>query len=352
MSQGPSESGFHFMQAYRNCQKKFYYQYIVGLEDLKPSPAIIFGINMHMAMATWYQAYKDGLPLHERVIKAKEIFKVEHEKCRDSYIEPGLFESDLYDGSNMIEEYGLRYCDEVWTVRAIEEPVEYTFKSGMRVTGRIDLVATSKEARNYIIDHKTTRWAIASLIRELNKSDQASCYIHLWNSVHPELLVCGVVFNILRRGKTTSDFRQHLVLKSNDDVKNFVDSAEETLTEITNKVMRSGAIWTTNTDRCFDYNKACPFMDICPGDNYESLIGTAFKLKDHKEVTYHDQGREHTERRPIKEEDENVGVRSARRRRNLVRCYHAETLLYMCRSRSSRSRRSKKGRGVRRVRHL
>ena len=349
MSQGPSESGFHFMQSYRNCQKKFYYQYIIGLEVLQPSPAIIFGINMHVAMAAWYQAYRDGLPLHARVITAKAAFEVEHEKCRDSYIEPGLFESDLYDGGNMIEEYGLRYCDEVWTVRAIEEAAEYTFSSGLRVTGRLDLVVTSKEARNYIVDHKTTRWAIPSLIRELNKSDQASCYIHLWNTMHPELLTCGVVFNIMRRGKTTCDFKQHLVLKSNEDIKNFVDSAEETLTEITNKVMKPGAIWTTNTDRCFDYNKACPFMDICPGCNYEDLIGNKFKLKDHKEVVYHDQGREHEGCRPLEEEIESAGLRSARRRGNLVRGYHAQTLLYMCRSRTSRRRRSKKGRGVRRV---
>lgn len=349
MSQGPSESGFHFMQAFRNCQKKFYYQYIAGLEVLSPSPAILFGIDMHVAMAAWYQAYRDGLPLYERVIKAKEVFTLEHNKCEDSYVEPGLFESDSYDGLNMIEEYGLRYCDEVWVVRAIEEAVEYTFPSGLRMTGRVDLVATSKEGRSYIVDHKTTKWAIVSLMRELNKSDQASAYMHMWNTANPELPVCGVVFNILRRGKTTCEFKQHLVLKSNEDVNNFVNSAEETLKEITDKVIRGDAVWTTNTDRCFDYNKPCPFMNICPGDNYKDLIGTVFNKK---EVIVYDQGREHAERGPIKEEVKDVSLRSTRRRKNLVRSNHARPLLYMRGSWSARNRSGKKGRRVRRVRQL
>jgi len=349
MSQGPSESGFHFMQQFRNCQKKFYYRYIVGLEPLQPSPAILFGINIHAAFASWYEAYKNGLSLHERVIKAKETFVLEHAKCEDSYTETGLFESDSYDGLNMIEEYGLRYCDEVWLVRAIEEAVEYTFPSGLRMTGRVDLVVTSKEGRNYIVDHKTTKWAITSLMRELNKSDQATAYMHMWNTANPEIPVCGVVFNILRRGKTTCEFKQHLVLKNNEDIDNFVNSAEETLVEITDKVMKSNAVWTTNTDRCFDYNKSCPFINICPGDGYEDLIGTVFNKR---EVIIYDQGREHAEREPDGEELKNASLRPARKWKNLVRGNHARPLFYMRRPRFARSRSSKKRRGVRRVRQL
>lgn len=348
MSQGPSESGFSFIQQFSNCQRKFYYTYIVGLEVVQASPAIMFGINMHAAMASWYEAYKDGLLLHDRVIKAKETFISEHNNCKDRYVEPGLFEGDLYDGKNMIEEYGLRYCDEVWTIRAIEESIEYRFKSGLRITGRTDLVVTSKEARNYIVDHKTTKWAIASLIRQLNRSDQASCYIFLWNKKNPEIPVCGVIFNIMRRSKSTCDFKQHLVIKSKDEIDNFVESAEETLTQITDKITKPNAIWTTNTDRCFDYNRACPFIGICPGDGYESLLGTVFKLK---EVSY-DQGREHTECGPVTEEVEGVGVRPPRKRKNLVRGNHARPLLYIRRSRTPRSGNSKKGRRVRRVRHV
>ena len=349
MSQGPSESGFHFMQGFRNCQKKFYYQYIVGLEPLQPSPAILFGINMHTAMALWYKAYGKGEALHHRVMLAKRVFSIEQEKVRDSYAEPGLFESDCYDGVNMIEEYGLRYCDEIWTVRAVEEAVEYMFPSGLRMTGRVDLVVTSREGRNYIVDHKTTKWAIVSLMRELNKSDQASAYMHMWNAANPDLPVCGVMFNILRRGKTTCEFKQHLVLKSNEDIDNFVNSAEETLVEITAKVMRSDTVWTTNTDRCFDYNKPCPFMNVCPGDGYEGLIGTVFNKK---EVVSYDQGREHEGRGPIREEVKDVSIRPTRKWKDLVRGNHARPLLYMRRSRTARGRNSKKGRGVRRVRHV
>ena len=348
MNQGPSESGFHFIQQFSNCQKKFYYTNIIGLEVAQPSPAIMFGVNMHVAMASWYEVYKSGLLLHNRVIKAKEAFILEHNKCQDKYIEPGLFESDLYDGKNMIEEYGLRYCDEVWVVRAIEKVIEYKFKSGLRITGRVDLVVTSKEGRHYIVDHKTTKWAIASLIRELNKSDQASAYMFMWNKMHPEMQVCGVMFNIMRRSKSTCDFKQHLVMKSREDIDNFAKSAEETLTEIIGKITKSNAIWTTNTDRCFDYNRACPFMDICPGNNYESLLGTVFKLK---EVRY-DQGREHAEREPIGEAFEDVSLRSTRKRKNLVRGNHARPLFYMRRSWSVRGRSGKKRRGVRRVRQL
>lgn len=281
MQSSASESGIHFLQDFRRCETYFYWKYPRALEPKTKAPALIFGTAVHLALAEWYTSMKQGEGFDQRLSKAMLVFRDAMESEREQYFDEQKYGDDLVRGQILLQSYAVEYPNETWEVLAVEEPLEYVFPNGDVFTGRVDLVVKAND-RIYIVDHKTTGWSMTSLSRYLQVSDQATGYIWLWNVSKP-LPVHGIIFNILRQYKTSNEFRQVLVMKTDEDIERFKRESAKTLNQIAEAVSDPNTVWVHNTNSCFLYNRACPFIELCFGSAYaENLIGTQFKVREGK----------------------------------------------------------------------
>lgn len=277
--QGPSESGYHFLQDFRNCERYFKHKYVDNIEPMTTPSALLFGISGHKALEEFYK--HPTQPLGKRVRMAKRAFTDSMYNVQESYEYRDQFEQDMRRGEKAIEEYGLTYASERLFIKSVEDTVTAELGQGMRLTGRIDLVATIESGRLYIVDHKFTGWSIKMFKRTLEASDQATAYKLLWDSTHPDMPVYGTIFNIVRSYKGEVEFDRVVNVITNDAVEEFRLDAIEDFTRMYNKLVNPElARWPKNTDQCLKYNRPCPFMDICKGMNLEMMIGSKYKYRE------------------------------------------------------------------------
>lgn len=283
-----SHAGFHFIQDYRRCKRYWKHKYVDRLDPIQKSPALLFGESGHEALELYYQMAKDGVPYHERAQPMKQKFlDALHEK-QDRYTYQDKFEEDLNRAEAVCDAYTLQYSMEGFTPLAVEESIEVDVGNGHPFTGRVDLVVRSKELNHYIVDHKFTGWSLNSFAKTVQNSDQATAYLFLWNKAHPELQVSGVIFNIIREYKGNVNFLRPIVSKTPRDIEEFKLDLMDDQYDIESRLFNPEARWPKNTESCFLYNRPCPFLDICKGQNYESLIGVQYEQKEQLDEIAHE----------------------------------------------------------------
>lgn len=277
--QGPSESGYHFLQDFRNCERFFKHKYVDNIEPNRVANALLFGIAIHKGMEGYYESTK--IPIGKRINRAKEMFKESLESSYSLYEYTDKYYDDIKRGLKTIEEYGLYYASDRWIIRATEETCKAQLTDKVTLTGRIDLGATLESGRFYLIDHKTTGWSLQSYRRTLEASDQATAYKLLWDHTYPDMPVYGVIFNILRSYKGETDFDRLVVVVRPQDVEEFrLDAAHDFERMYEKLISPETARWPKNTDQCFKFNRPCPFMDLCKGMDKDMLIGVKYKYRE------------------------------------------------------------------------
>lgn len=273
---GPSASGYHFIQAYQNCKRKFYYTYVQGLEGKYRSPAILFGTAAHVGMEAWYTEHKNKSAISKKVKFATDAAIADLEAHRDQYYDLSKFEVHKRQIKDTFQQYGLEYHQEDFYIMAIEESSEVELDYGDIFTGRLDLVVKQFDGRIMIYDHKFTSWSLNNFKRSVQASDQATAYTKLWNEKHPDQRASGVVFNLIRNYQGSISFLRVPVYRAQEDVETFSREASENLRDLSQRVIDPQATWPKNTDQCFAYNQACPFLELCQGVKFSGLIGTKF----------------------------------------------------------------------------
>lgn len=272
-----SESGFHFLADYLRCNQYFYWKYPRALEPATKAPALIFGANIHLALAAWYDSLKRQEPFDMRLNAAMIAFRLGMEADRGEYSDPEKYDEDFVRGQILLQAYAVEYPAEGWQVLEVESPIEYEFENGDKFTGRMDLVIEN-QGRIWIVDHKTTGWSMSSLSRSLQVSDQGTGYLWLWNAVRPDTPAHGIIFNIMRQYKNNNNFKQIPVMKTDEDIERFKRESGFVLNQIAEKVSDPNAIWPRNTGACFMFNRPCQYLDLCFGSSYaEGLIGSTYK---------------------------------------------------------------------------
>jgi hypothetical protein len=277
---GPSASGYHFVQAYQNCKRKFYHQYIQGLEENYRAPAILFGTAGHVGMEEWYRQHAQQSPISKKVKFATDAAIADAESRRDQYYDLSKLEVHKRQLKDTFHQYGLVYPDEPFKVVSIEENYEVTLDYGDIFTGRIDLVTLRNNGQLMIMDHKFTGWSLESFKRSVQASDQATAYCMLWNEHNPKRRAGGVIFNLIRNYQGRIEFAQVPVYRAQQDIDTFRREVSENLRDMAQRVIDPEATWPKNTDHCFAYNRACPFLELCQGVKFDGLIGTKYHKKE------------------------------------------------------------------------
>ena len=282
MSRGGSDSGYHFLQEFRNCEVYWYNKNRLGLQPKWEAPYNLYGTSMHRALEERYLAMQEGDPDHIAIKRADNEFESAMTDVMPEYREVTTFAHDLEKGKSVLPLYGLHYSRDSkdFKVLHLEQTLELELTNGFWLTGDLDMVVDCPGLGGiHIMDHKNTGWSLANIKRTLSVSGQATCYLALWNHKHPDKKTFIIRFNIIRFYNGTINFDRQIIMKTQSDIDRFLDEAALTFEQINDKVVDPNAVVLHNFDSCFRFNRACEYLELCQGENFKSLLGVKFVRK-------------------------------------------------------------------------
>lgn len=277
---GGSPSGFHFLQEWLSCQRKFYWHYVERLEPKSTSRNLVFGVAIHEALHQYILAGGAGInavPALEKAVAAFDMaYRAELEKIK----EVDMIDDDLESGPILLRGYVDKYWYDAFKVLAAEEELSVDVSStGDRFTGRVDLVV-EQDGRVEIMDYKTTRANFGMIEKSLRISDQANGYMWLWNRNHPNKPCNTLTYDIMKVYKGKCDFIRIPVMRSDDDILRFERKAAFILNEIATRVSTEDAVFVENTESCNAWNRQCPYYDLCWASASQAVKDSLFTVRE------------------------------------------------------------------------
>lgn len=280
-----TDSGFHFISDFKRCETYWRRRYYDQLELVQDDPHMLWGSFIHSGLAARSIAHCKQQSMDWQKLSAISIkaFEKSLEENRDRFRAYDYMQIKS-DGIKLLTEYGIEYMhDKLVSIspKHVEVPLEWDFTSeadgfDFRHTGRIDNVARTS-GQDYLVDHKSTGWNMGKLTLSLHVSQQSTAYIMLWNKNHPDRPIWKMIYNILRLYGSKPEFRRIVIERSEQDVADYIRGVKETVLRIQSKVASPEQFWDKDTGACFRYNRQCPYLELCQGANYESLIGIKYR---------------------------------------------------------------------------
>jgi len=187
---------------FKDCRKKYEYDYIVGLRPKIPSRKLHLGTLVHEALAYYYN------PANMLSLSAENALALYKDRTHQELIKLQLpqdmlaeFEKDKELGYNMLKYYFEEFAPENddFEVLSVEQEIQARVKtptghaSHVLFGGRVD-GTVSRQKQNLIMEHKT---AASVDTNGLILDEQMSAY--MWGSREMGMQIDGVIYNILRK---------------------------------------------------------------------------------------------------------------------------------------------------------
>ena len=285
------------LSAFRRCPRYAQLRFEESLVGLAPAMPLTFGSAVHIGAASWLR----GLPLEEALKLAFADFQptLDPDEWRTPTKLQAVIEA-LYKGNplkaartpqgepivEMTASYPLPLNAE------LEYYLQLNHLQGAVYTGIIDAVVEAGAGIFHVCDHKTDSWDLRTPKGETpflapkiwNKFQfhrATRGYVWLCRKVLGELLpVQGSMINMIGVNE------RHVVLGRETFLHTSEQLAEweaNTVADITAFLKaRAEAHWPQDEDRCHDWNRPCPFWDVCkaPATNRPELISVLFKKEE------------------------------------------------------------------------
>ena len=271
---------------WKECKRKYYYNYVRHIETLFGSSALRYGTVWHAGQEAYYKHVmengwkKDGEALRAAAVAMKESWEFES-RGKQFYVDYRTLENGL---SALVQYLGHYAFDEgfieVLQVESefrlemgptSEEKKMFPFLQPFHFTGKRDL-KVRMDGRIWIYEHKTTGNAIDDQVRKLHRSAQVMGYffsedVLLKDDDKPEGVLVSIHHLSSRKSKVTNqygatkiDFRRVPQIFNRNDIAqwklSFFDAAQEIQIATENKC------FPMNHDSCFNYG-SCPYLDLC-----------------------------------------------------------------------------------------
>lgn len=267
---GASAAGFHTLNLYQNCQRKYFLRAIARLEPTDRGVAypLLFGTAFHEAKDVFYRT--------KSLSKALTRFENTCIELHDSFESENEFDIARERGPILFKAWHQRYGQhdhDRFEILGVEKRLETLLPGDQfKLTGRIDLLVRFED-RTWIIDTKTAGFSKRTAEQAIELGDQATAYIYLARKCLG-IRVDGVIGDIAYWNKQSGDpnnidcFRTDIIARSDHQLAEFALGATQTNTEISQKyaALQAGqdpAIFTRNTHYCMSFFRKCEFADIC-----------------------------------------------------------------------------------------
>lgn len=271
---------------YRNCPRKYYYRYVLGRR--RPggdySPALALGTAVH----DWLDwLYTEG-------IDERQLFSFQPPRLPGSDLEP----KEQLIATAMVAGYLNRWQNDSWQVRAAL--CEYEFRvplpiNGVNVelAGKFDMVAWHDDNRIYLWEHKTAGRIDGTYLGKLWSDSQITAYVFALQSLGID---CNqVIYNVLpkpsirqrvKSGETLAEYGQRLiawyqsapfhrenVIVGKRQIEHWLDDVRDYCCVLAdNLAAHEIASYPRNTQRCFDWGRACEYVPVCQAGNPDGLL--------------------------------------------------------------------------------
>lgn len=175
------------VKTYRQCQREYYYKYVLRLQPKIQNRPLTFGKWMHSLLEAYYKG-EDWKAVHKKLtFKYSQLMDEEKEKLGDLPREAiNLFNSYIWHYSDP------QYKGHDWNVLEVEKTLEAELPNGMLFRGRVDMIVEN-DYGIWIVDHKNQKrmpdWSYRLL------DEQSPLYI--WAARMNGIPVEGFIWNYL-----------------------------------------------------------------------------------------------------------------------------------------------------------
>lgn len=259
-----SSSGFHFLSLYQCCQRKFYFKWVLGLQEKNLADALVKGAAFHEGKAEWYRSGNES----KAVRQVREYVKANATQLGNVMDGRKFAEQVTNLLVGWIRAHGRHDLDNS-KVLAVETDYSLTCGSGFTYTGRVDAILDFGDGP-VIMETKSSGYSSELTTAGVVSGDQATSYLALCRASFPSIR--GVYADVSFFGSYKSGpshTRSELITRSEDNIAEFIAGVSQAFSEISQKTeaMLAGVkpkmLFSRNTYYCQSYNKRCEYTNIC-----------------------------------------------------------------------------------------
>lgn len=274
-----SPAGFHYYGAYRDCPRKFYLAYVLGLRPKTKHSALSFGIALHEATAAYLTSPVPGDASYAQVVLAETL-----EASRSEYEDDERYQLDFSRAPLLLDEWiktwgrsDLELYEILGTEMELTVPIGPP-EAGLIFTVRLDRVYKERRTGNvYIVEAKTTGWGADKMWQKTAGSDQITAQLWAASKIHPEWNCRSVLIDVMYQrtmkgkvvGQPICSRGPSPAFKTQYDLNVFELGMFSTIIEISQKVKALTQypwpmLFPLHKNYCSLYD--CEYCDICGGD--------------------------------------------------------------------------------------
>lgn len=263
-----SPAGIHFYGLYRDCPRKWYLKYMLGLRPSFTSPAFLLGGAMHDAL----QAYYEGKGSLEH---AQRVFRDGLSDRRTQYAEISKFTEDFNRGPKMLEVFHERVGkDDFSNYELIEAEREYRINFGpegsrFTFTMRPDRVLRRRSDKLvFPVETKTSSYSVTAAGTAAERGDQVTSYLWGLTKEHPDWEIGGCLIDVLYNKGSVFDSKRTATpaFRSKYELQTFELGLYGTIVELTQKYLSLESypwplLFPQHRASCSHWG--CEYMGVC-----------------------------------------------------------------------------------------
>tara|TARA_Y100000310_G_scaffold341683_1_gene441646 strand:+ start:928 stop:1845 length:918 start_codon:yes stop_codon:yes gene_type:complete len=245
------------------CLQKGYFQTERHLQSPEQGEGLLFGIDLHAALAVFYRGIQNGDDKEQTHLACARKFAQSYEK------HPEFPRRNLKLGLEILAEYFLHFASD-WDLEIVkvEQPFSILFTDmpdglPFLLEGKRDLGFLDEYGRSSLMDHKTA-WRIDSTWRKCPQFQQYRGYMWAeWKAtgVAPELIYANGIATLSRGGGEKSFYRAPTDTFSEDMMRDFELDVAHKVLHI--RMCRTLGHWPKNDQVCKMWNRACDYLPVC-----------------------------------------------------------------------------------------
>ncbi|CAK0747631.1 PD-(D/E)XK endonuclease-like domain-containing protein [Azospirillaceae bacterium] len=259
------------LKCWQDCNRKYFYEYILGWRPDVPGQDLVFGRSFHVGMAILMEKGYSAESLAEAATAIEEDYRKDFDLASDDI----YFPKTPGNAINALIGYAQRYKNDFEKFKVLHTEIGGTvpIRHDRVMHFKMDTILQSLENGKYSsLEHKTTK---SSFNRQYNDqwylSVQTGAYNHVLNCLYNYEEVGGVIINSIQLLKTKCDYQRIPIRKTVEgleawlwDVNYYIDRIGEEMSALVDCEEEDNVLncFVRNTENCTKY-WGCPYHNFC-----------------------------------------------------------------------------------------
>jgi len=246
---------------FQRCPRFYHWRFILNLVPPKEPLPLLVGRAVHAGLAALYAKTKDPAEYLNKVFE--DVIETGH------WLGPELEELQKQQQYSrfILEGYQRQWPNEPFTVLAPEVEGSVELPASRHILQfRTDAVVSWK-GRPWLLEHKTTAQLGPTFFRKFRMDGQITCYVYaVWRTLGERPV--GAIINAIRKSRKldSAEFARDVVMRSERQIHDFLQQFTRQVDAIEASDPAESEAWPQHTDACVQFNRGCPYLDLCSND--------------------------------------------------------------------------------------